>query len=244
MAAAYTVRDRLLSAGSQDAHDPSASAGPSAYLSAEFLLGPHWATNMVNLGIPEPVRRRSRLGLDLEDHPGAGGGAGPGQRRSGAAGGLLHGSLATLEIPAIGYGIRYEFGIFDQEIQDGWQVEMTDNWLRNGNPWEIAAPEIALRGQIRRPHRSLSRRTGPACGCAGCRAAGQGIAYDTPILGYGVRQRRICCGCGSPRRAESFDSRPSTSATTTARCTTRSRRRPSPRSSTPTTSREAARSCA
>ena len=51
-------------------------------------------------------------------------------------------SLATLERPAIGYGIRYEFGIFDQEIHDGWQVEKTDNWLANGNPWEIAKPDV------------------------------------------------------------------------------------------------------
>ena len=51
-------------------------------------------------------------------------------------------SLATLERPAIGYGIRYEFGIFDQEIHDGWQVEKTDNWLVNGNPWEIAKPDV------------------------------------------------------------------------------------------------------
>ena len=54
-------------------------------------------------------------------------------------------SLATLEVPAIGYGIRYEFGIFDQEIRDGWQVEITDKWLELGNPWEICRPEIAYR---------------------------------------------------------------------------------------------------
>ena len=52
-------------------------------------------------------------------------------------------SLASVEVPAIGYGIRYEFGIFDQIIRDGWQQEITDKWLRNGNPWEIRSPEIA-----------------------------------------------------------------------------------------------------
>ena len=67
-------------------------------------------------------------------------------------------SLATLERPAIGYGIRYEFGIFDQEIHDGWQVEKTDNWLVNGNPWEIAKPDVQLPGQLGRPHRALRRR--------------------------------------------------------------------------------------
>ncbi len=52
-------------------------------------------------------------------------------------------SLASLSVPAVGYGIRYEFGIFNQEIRDGWQVEKTDKWLRLGNPWEIARPEVA-----------------------------------------------------------------------------------------------------
>jgi glycogen phosphorylase len=63
-------------------------------------------------------------------------GRGPGQRRPGALGLLLPGLLATLNIPAYGYGIRYEYGIFHQSIQDGWQVERPDNWLRFGNPWE------------------------------------------------------------------------------------------------------------
>jgi starch phosphorylase len=54
-------------------------------------------------------------------------------------------SLSSLEIPAMGYGIRYEFGIFDQEIRDGWQVEITDKWLQFGNPWEIARPEYRQR---------------------------------------------------------------------------------------------------
>ena len=53
-------------------------------------------------------------------------------------------SLASLEVPAIGYGIRYEYGIFDQEIKDGWQVEVSDKWLQYGNPWEIARPETAV----------------------------------------------------------------------------------------------------
>ena len=68
------------------------------------------------------------------------------QARSGGLGRLAAcflDSLATLRIPAIGYGIRYEFGIFDQEISDGWQKEITDKWLAAGNPWEISRPEIA-----------------------------------------------------------------------------------------------------
>ena len=62
-------------------------------------------------------------------------------------------SLATLSIHAIGYGIRYEFGIFDQEIPNGWQVEITDKWLRYGNPWEIAKPELSQEVYLGGQHR-------------------------------------------------------------------------------------------
>ena len=108
-----------------------------AYLSAEFLLGPHLENNLINLGIYEEVRRTAEEeGLDIqalfdqEEEPGLGNGG------LGRLAACYLDSLATLEIPAIGYGIRYEFGIFDQEIRDGWQVERTDHWLRLGNPWE------------------------------------------------------------------------------------------------------------
>ncbi len=83
-------------------------------------------------------------------------------------------SLATLELPAIGYGIRYEFGIFDQEIHDGWQVEKTDNWLVNGNPWEIAKPDVNYLRQLGRPHRALRRRRRRRPGALGTRAGHQG----------------------------------------------------------------------
>ena len=62
-------------------------------------------------------------------------------------------SLATLGIPAIGYGVRYEFGSFSQEIRDGWQVEITDKWLRPGNPWEIRRPEIIYNVNLGGTHR-------------------------------------------------------------------------------------------
>jgi starch phosphorylase len=75
--------------------------------------------------------------FDQEEEPGLGNGG------LGRLAACYLDSLATLEIPAIGYGIRYEFGIFDQEIRDGWQVERTDQWLRLGNPWEMVRPEIA-----------------------------------------------------------------------------------------------------
>ncbi len=70
-------------------------------------------------------------------------------------------SLATLEVPVVGYGIRYEFGIFHQEIVDGWQVEKTDKWLRIRQPLGNHAPRVGGRRQVRRPHRTICRRARP-----------------------------------------------------------------------------------
>ena len=87
----------------------------------------------------------SRHGLKLEELLEQEGEPGLGNGGLGRLAACYLDSLATLEVPAIGYGIRYEFGIFDQEIRDGWQVEITDKWLELGNPWEICRPEIAYR---------------------------------------------------------------------------------------------------
>ena len=115
----------------------------ACYLSAEFLLGPHLGNNLLNLHLEEQARSAlAELGQDLdtvlacEEEPGLGNGG------LGRLAACYLDSLATLERPAIGYGIRYEFGIFDQEISDGWQVEKTDNWLASVNPWEIVKPEL------------------------------------------------------------------------------------------------------
>ena len=127
MALAYTVRDRLLQrwlATTQTYLKQNVRV--VCYLSAEFLPGPHLGNNLINLGIHEQVRQAvSESGLNLqqlidtEEEPGLGNG-GLGRLAS-----CYLDSLSTLEIPAIGYGIRYEFGIFDQEIKDGWQGEIT-----------------------------------------------------------------------------------------------------------------------
>ncbi|WP_201094573.1 glycogen/starch/alpha-glucan phosphorylase [Thiocystis minor] len=116
----------------------------ACYLSAEFLLGPHLGNNLLNLGLEQAAREAlTALGqdldaiLDCEPEPGLGNGG------LGRLAACYLDSLATLQYPAIGYGIRYEFGIFAQEIRDGWQTERTDKWLSGGNPWEIAKPDIA-----------------------------------------------------------------------------------------------------
>jgi len=144
MAAAHTVRDRLLKHwvdSSQAYYERKART--VCYLSAEFLIGPQLGMNLVRLGITEEFRRAAaELGLDLdeivqqEEEPGLGSGG------LGRLAACFMESLATLQVPTIAYGIRYEYGIFDQEIRDGWQVEVADSWLRFGNAWEIARPEV------------------------------------------------------------------------------------------------------
>jgi starch phosphorylase len=157
-----------------------------AYLSAEFLPGPHLANNLVCLGLYEETRKAmEQLAVDLEDviareeEPGLGNG-GLGRLAS-----CFLDSLATLSIHAIGYGIRYEFGIFDQEIQNGWQVEITDKWLRYGNPWEIAKPELSQEVYLGGSTESFYDENGRYAVKWKPARVIKGVPYDTPIIGYG-----------------------------------------------------------
>src|SRR5882672_10016338 len=144
-ALALSVRDRMQdnrAASTQTSLDLGKKV--TCYLSAEFLMGPQLGNNLLNLQIEAAARAAlAELGQDFDEvvacepEPGLGNGG------LGRLAACYLDSLATLERPAIGYGIRYEFGIFDQEIHDGWQVEKTDNWLANGNPWEISRPELS-----------------------------------------------------------------------------------------------------
>ena len=147
LALSYTVRDRLLHRWIHTSHTYFSQASRTvAYLSAEFLIGPQLGNYLISLDIWEPTRlAMEELGLSLdelleqEEEPGLGNGG------LGRLAACYLDSLAALEIPATGYGIRYEFGIFDQAIKDGWQVEVLDHWLHFGYPWEIPHPEIAFK---------------------------------------------------------------------------------------------------
>lgn len=186
LALAYTVRDQLLKRWVNTAQTyTERNSRTVAYLSAEFLMGPHLGNNLVNLGIHDIVRHAmSELGLVLDEllchepEPGLGNGG------LGRLAACFLDSLATLEIPAIGYGIRYEFGIFEQQIIDGWQVEKTDKWLSHGNPWEIARPEWAIEVQFGGTveHGVDAQDRMRALWKPG--KIVKGIPYDTPILGY------------------------------------------------------------
>lgn len=140
---------------------------------------------MINLNIYEQVRQAiEECGLTLQDlidqeeEPGLGNGG------LGRLAACYMDSMATLDIPAIGYGIRYEFGIFDQEIRDGWQVEITDKWLRYGNPWEIARTEAAVEVGLGGRTESYSGEQGRYRVRWIPDRVVRGVPYDTPILGY------------------------------------------------------------
>ena len=189
MALSYAVRDRLMTrylAGIE-----AINASPTrvvAYLSAEFLIGPQLNNNLLMLGIQqEAAEALRRFGiqdleeiLDVEEEPGLGNGG------LGRLAACFLESLASLQIPATGYGIRYEFGIFDQLIRDGWQVEITDKWLKAGWPWEIPHPDQACfvgfggRTESYRDAQGAYRvRWIPA-------EHAIGIPHDVPVLGFRV----------------------------------------------------------
>jgi starch phosphorylase len=229
-AAAYTVRDRLLKRWIETTRTVIETDHKIVcYFSAEFLIGPQLGNNLLNLGILReaelsleaadlklddmPLAKRSleRLGqpadglslclehlFEQEEEPGLGNGG------LGRLAACFMDSLASLEVPAVGYGIRYEFGIFDQAIRDGGQVEITDEWLKPGNPWEIARPELAVTvgfGGHTEPYQDeLGRyrvRWVPS-------QVVEGVPYDTPILGYRVNTCNTL-RLWSARAARAFD---------------------------------------
>lgn len=186
LALAYTIRDRLLLRFLKSvATYKEEKVKVVCYLSAEFLMGRHLGNNLINLGIYDKVDDVvGSFGLDLEEileqepDPGLGNGG------LGRLAACFLDSLATLEVPAIGYGIRYEFGIFHQRIQDGWQVEVPDNWLRFGNPWELPRPDesvpVKLGGhtEISRDEKGFTKTVWIP------ERVILAIPYDTPVPGY------------------------------------------------------------
>lgn len=193
-AVAYTVRDRMLKAWNEGIQKLAKHLDMRAvaYLSAEFLIGPQLGANILALGIGEPLRQAlAELGQDLETivnhevEPGLGNGG------LGRLAACYLDSMATLGVPAIGYGIHYEFGMFTQTIKDGGQVELADKWLRLGFPWEIVHPEhnhvVGLGGHTQpwtdengrqrvrwKPEKSV-----------------MAVAHDIAIIGYGAKSCNV-----------------------------------------------------
>jgi starch phosphorylase len=206
LAVAYTVRDRLMQRWLSTAR--SLLKKPTrvvCYLSAEYLLGPSLDNALLNLGIRSQVAEAvESLGYDLDDlleeeaEPGLGNGG------LGRLAACFMDSLSTLRIPAVGYGLRYEFGIFEQRIENGWQVERTDKWLHHGNPWEFVRPEYTYpvgfggRTEVYEDEQGRYRvRWLPD-------AMVKGVAYATPIPGYKVNNMNLLRLWGA-EAAKSFD---------------------------------------
>jgi starch phosphorylase len=153
------------------------------YLSMEFLIGRSLANNIMNLLLDREVQRvvaeqrLDWLGL-LEQEPDAGLGNG-GLGRLAAC---LLDSMATMQLPAMGYGLRYEYGIFKQTIQDGWQREQPDNWLRQADPWEVARPHEAVDIAMNCAFEVHAGTLQPVIGRASNLI---GLPFDRPVVGYG-----------------------------------------------------------
>ncbi len=145
IALAITIRDRLVErwiATQQHYHKENVKR--VYYLSLEFLIGRLLGNNMLNLGLTEEVHKSmEELGLDLDEVKNQEVDAGLGNGGLGRLAACFLDSMATLGIPAHGYGIRYDYGIFNQKIINGHQVEAPEEWLKIGNPWEFARPEYA-----------------------------------------------------------------------------------------------------
>src|SRR5437868_7784513 len=187
MSLALTVRDRLIERWiSTQQRYYKKDAKRVYYLSAEFLMGRALANNLINLGLYDTARDAMKmLNLDLGDVLEQEIDAGLGNGGLGRLAACYLDSMATLDIPGYGYGIRYEFGMFDQDIKDGWQVEKPEEWLRLGNPWEISRPEyrvpVRFGGHVEEhtdDHGRLRVRW-----IGGEQVVG--MPYDTPIAGYG-----------------------------------------------------------
>ena len=189
----YTIRDRLLRRWANTVRSyQEINPRTVCYLSAEYLPGPFMDNNLLSLGIQESARAAlADLGIDLgtliayEAEPGLGNGG------LGRLAACFMDSLATLQIPAIGYGIRYEFGIFNQLIRNGEQVEYSDNWLRFGNPWEVRRPHIAYDVKIGGHTEHYADAEGKFHVRWVEREVFRGIAVDTSIPGHGVNSVNV-----------------------------------------------------
>jgi starch phosphorylase len=185
-ALAHTVRDRLIHRRIKTARTYyEQDTKVVYYLSAEFLIGRLLLNNLINLGIYEPMKQALKESglelddlLDKEEEPGLGNGG------LGRLAACFMDSLSTLEIPAVGYGIRYEFGIFDQVIVNGWQHEHPDNWLRFGNPWEIARPDYMVEVKFGGHTEAYVDEQGAYRVRWFPRTTVYGTPYDTPVSGY------------------------------------------------------------
>src|SRR5689334_1446397 len=183
-ALARSVRDLLSQRWVRtEEHYPRKNPKRIYYVSMEYLVGRSLANNITNLLLDPYVRQAAKQeDIDLlellEEEPDAGLGNG-GLGRLAAC---FLDSMATLALPAMGYGLRYEYGIFKQTINNGWQQEQPDNWLRNPDPWEVARPREKIEVPL---NCSFEVRGGSLQPIVGKPSKLIGIPYDRPVVGFG-----------------------------------------------------------
>ena len=203
---ALAVRDTIVERmiATQTAYT-AADARRVYYLSLEYLLGRQMRCNLVNLGLYESCRDGlAKLDVDLENICEVERDAGLGNGGLGRLAACYLDSAATLQLPVYGYGLRYEYGIFQQQIEDGWQVEQPEYWLRYGSPWEIVRPEYGT------PVRLYGRVAESTDAEGNYRARWvdyqtvMGVPYDIPIVGYGCETVNLL-RLWSARASETFD---------------------------------------
>jgi len=188
LALALTVRDRLAKSWVKTQRRYyQQDAKRAYYLSAEYLLGRALGNNLINMGLWDPAKEALKeIGVDLSSLLEMEQDAGLGNGGLGRLAACFLDSLATLDMPGMGYGIRYEFGIFTQEIINGYQVERADEWLKFGNPWEIVRPErivpVRFYGSVEQTLAPDGRRVARWVGGKTV----LGVPYDTPIAGFGA----------------------------------------------------------
>ncbi len=185
-ALAYSIRDRIIHQWDISRKTQSeAKAKRVYYLSLEFLMGRAMTNNITNMGLNDEVAKALKdLGYEYEEIADVEPDAGLGNGGLGRLAACFLDSMATLDIPSFGYGIRYNYGIFRQQIKDGYQFEQPDNWLRYGNPWEIARSDLRYTvnfgGRVEVIHEN-GRDNYKWVDTEKI----EGMAYDTPIVGYG-----------------------------------------------------------
>jgi glycogen phosphorylase len=183
-AVARSLRDLLAQRWLKTQHAQEA-ANPKwvYYLSMEFLIGRSLTNNIVNLTV-EPLVREAlkREGMTLADLAEIEPDAGLGNGGLGRLAACFVDSLATMQVPAIGYGLRYEYGMFRQHIEHGYQVEEPDHWLRRLDPWEVARPEERARVRV---NALVRMEEGVGRLVPGGATELIGMPYDRPVVGYG-----------------------------------------------------------
>jgi starch phosphorylase len=216
-AAILVARDRITDKWMDSTRRTYATGAKRVYyLSLEFLIGRLMRDAMTNTGIMDAMREAlASHGVDIDVIAELEPDAALGNGGLGRLAACFMESMATVDVPAYGYGIRYVHGLFRQQMADGWQVELPETWLAHGNPWEFERRESSYESASAAPsRRSTSARTSSAS--SGSRPSASSRRPMTRRLSAGGQSASTRCACGPPTRSTRSCSTPSTPAITSA----------------------------